>query len=71
MAGLGQGHSGKDREATGERVNPEATVQGPGWAEQPVGSTGTRAGEGGPQWVIVERPHVGGECSNGHFSGTP
>lgn len=27
----------------GECVNPEATVQGPGWAEHPVGSTSTRA----------------------------
>lgn len=34
----------------GERVNPEATVQGPGWAEQPVGSTGTRARR---RWSMV------------------
>lgn len=64
MAGLGEGHSAKEREARGERVNPEATVQGPGWAEHPVGSTALEQGGGGPRRVTGERPHLG-KCGNG------
>lgn len=60
----GEGHSAKEREARGERVNPEATVQGPGWAEHPVGSTALEQGGGGPRRVTGERPHLG-KCGNG------